>query len=109
MPVLHAGAGLAPFGILGWPQTSDGTPLVARCLVLDNGAVRVVVCSVTCLALVPDVSLAIRTAVAVAAGVPLSAVFLAATHVHSGPSTLTDDRAARRVLSSISRRINKTY
>ena len=40
MHSLQAGLGIAPFNIPGWEQTQDETPLVSRCLMLDDGQTR---------------------------------------------------------------------
>lgn len=95
MTPLTAGAGFAPLNIPDWPQTGDGTPLAARCLVLDDGHVRLALLSLTVIALARREADAIREAAARAAGVPTSHLMLACTHVHTGPPTHASDQATR--------------
>jgi len=82
---LQAGAGRAPLDIPDWPTTTDGTPLAARVLVLDDGTARVALVSLTIICLHRELSAAIRTAVAEATGTPPGNIVVACTHVHSGP------------------------
>ena len=82
---LQAGAGRAPLNIPDCPTTSDGTPLAARVLVLDDGATRLAFVSLTIICLHRELSDAIRGAVAEATGTPAAHVVVACTHVHSGP------------------------
>jgi len=93
---LTAGLGMADLNIPGWPQTTDGTPLVARCLLLDDGATRLVIVSLTVIALRRAEALLVREAVAAASDTPADHVMVACTHVHSGPPTFTGDADLRR-------------
>ena len=93
---LTAGLGMADLNIPGWPQTTDGTPLVARCLLLDDGATRLVIVSLTVIALRRAEALLVREAVAAASDIPADHVMVACTHVHSGPPTFTGDAELRR-------------
>lgn len=89
MTELRAGAACVPLNLPGWPETTDGTPLVARCLVLDDGQTPLALVSLTVVALtVPDAG-TIRAAVAEAVGLPVGQVLVACTHVHTGPPTFT--------------------
>ncbi len=92
---LQAGVGIAPFNIPGWEQTQDKTPLVSRCLTMDDGRTRFAVISATFLEMWRAESAMVREAVTKATGLPASHVLVAGTHVHSGPSTLTQDREKR--------------
>jgi hypothetical protein len=96
MSELQAGFGMVPFNLPGLVQTTDGTPLVARCLILDDGRTRLALVSGTYLMLGHPETDAVRDAVAQATGLARSAVLLAGTHVHSGPPTLASDRATRQ-------------
>jgi hypothetical protein len=95
MALLEGGFGTAPFGIPGWEQTTDGTPLVARCMVLTDGRTRLAVVSGTYLTLGGEEVALVREAVGKALGLPAESVLLAGTHVHSGPPTLTPEREER--------------
>ena len=97
MNSLQAGLGIAPFNIPGWEQTQDKTPLVSRCLMLDDGETRFVIVSGTFLEMWQPEAMMIRDAVSKATGLPLDHILLAGTHVHSGPSTLTGDREKRQL------------
>ena len=92
---LRAGLGVAPLGLPDWPQTLDGTPLVARCLMLDDGQLRLAIVSLTVLALCPEAVRQVRETVGKAAGIPAAHVMCACTHVHTGPPTLSDDPTVR--------------
>lgn len=85
MTRLSAGAGMAPFGLSDMPRTRDGTPLVARCLLLDDGETRIAIVSLSCLGLYSRNAEDVRTAVCEATGLPPEQVLVAATHLHSGP------------------------
>ena len=95
MARLQAGVGVAPFGIPGMPESADGTPLLARALTLDDGDNRICVVSCHCLGLYGPDSAQVRLAVCEATGLATEQVMVAATHVHSGPSTITNDTAQR--------------
>lgn len=90
---LHAGAGAAPLALPDWPQTTDGTSLQARVLVLDDGNTRLALVSLTALCLVRRHADLVRQAVAEAAQVPFDQVLCACTHVHSGPPIFGGDAA----------------
>ncbi|HCU36491.1 MAG TPA: hypothetical protein DGT21_13880 [Armatimonadetes bacterium] len=92
---LTAGLGMADLNIPGWPQTTDGTPLVARCLLLDDGSTRLAIVSLTVIALRRAEALLVREAVANASDTPANHVMVACTHVHSGPPTFTGDPDVR--------------
>ena len=96
MHALQAGVGVAPLAIPGWAQSGDGTPLLARVLVLDNGTLRLALVSLTCLELMGGAGGIIRARVAAATGLPAAAVFVAATHLHSGPPAIGFERQARQ-------------
>lgn len=101
---LRAGAGSAPFDLPEMPQTGDGTPLVARCLLLDDGQTRVAIVSLCCLGLYSRDAEDVRAAVCAAAGLPADHVLVAATHLHSGPPLFSADAAAcARTLAHIAR------
>lgn len=61
---LLAGAGSAPLNIVGFPETTDGTPLAARVLVLDDGQTRLALVSLSVIALTRRQVTPIRAAVA---------------------------------------------
>lgn len=99
---LRAGAGIAPFDIPEKRLTGDGTPLVARCLLLDDGRTRAAIVSLCCLGLYSRDAEDVRAAVCAATGLPTEHVLVAATHLHSGPPLFSADAAAsRRVLEHI--------
>lgn len=101
---LRAGAGLAPFDIPEKPLTSDGTPLVARCLLLDDGRTRVAIVSLCCLGLYSRDTEDVRAAVCAATGLPAEHVMVAATHLHSGPPLFSaDTETCARTLEHIAR------
>jgi hypothetical protein len=81
---LHAGAATEPLELAGQSHTSDGTPLAARVLVLDDGRTRLALVSLTIICLHRELSDLIRGAVAEATGAPAEHVVVACTHVHSG-------------------------
>ncbi len=91
MARLQAGAGVAPFDIPEMPETGDGTPLLARALTLDDGSSRICIVSCHCLGLYGPDSAAVRLAVCEATGLTPDQVMVAATHVHSGPPTISND------------------
>lgn len=95
MRCLTGGVGMAPFNIPQWEQTKDGTPLAARCLILDDGDTRLAVISSTHLELFRPEAMRIKEAVSEAIHLPPESILLAGTHVHSGPPTLTSDRDKR--------------
>ena len=97
---LTAGLGIANLNIPGWPQTTDGTPLVARCLLLDDGATRLAIVSLTVIALRRAEAMQVREAVATASDTPAEHVMVACTHVHSGPPTFTGDADLRRATAA---------
>jgi hypothetical protein len=88
---LTAGAAGAPLNLDGWLQTTDGTSLQARVLVLDDGTTRLAIISLTVIALVRKQADVVRRAVAQAAGVAFENVLCACTHVHSGPPVFAGD------------------
>lgn len=92
---LLAGAAAAPLSIPEWPQTTDGTSLQARVLVLDDGKTRLAIVSLTVICLVKRHADRVRQAVAEAAQVPLDNVLCACTHVHSGPPVFAGDPDVR--------------
>ncbi|MEI6503141.1 MAG: hypothetical protein WCP21_19195, partial [Armatimonadota bacterium] len=94
MPLL-AGADAAPLSLPGWRQSTDGTSLQARVLVLDDGTTRLAVVSLTVICLVKRHADQVRRAVAEAAGVPFEHVLCACTHVHSGPPVFAGEPQAR--------------
>lgn len=96
---LRAGFGSAPLGIPGYPRTADGTPLVARCLILDDGSTRVGVLSLTLGELCPTEAQRIAEAAAEAAGVAPSHLLAAQTHVHSGPPIFTANPSERQSMA----------
>ncbi len=96
MHTLTAGLGMADLSIPGWERTTDGTPLVARCLLLDDGDTRLAIVSLTVIALRRAEALLVREAVAQAGATPPEHVMIACTHVHSGPPTFTGDAELRR-------------
>jgi hypothetical protein len=95
MPALKAGLGIADLNIPDWPQTADATPLVSRCLVLDDGETRLAIVSLTVIGLRRAEALLVREAVADASGTPAEHVMVACTHVHSGPPTFVGDPEIR--------------
>lgn len=95
MAALWGGFGVAPFGIPGWEQSTDGTPLLARCLMLADEQTRLVVVSGCYLTLGGEEVALVREAVGKAVDLPASSVLLAGTHVHSGPPTLAPERDER--------------
>lgn len=95
MGEFRVGVGMASFGIPGWEESRDGTPLAARCLVLDDGVTRFALISATCLAIWPADSQAVRASVSQATGLASEDILIACTHVHSGPPVLTQDRELR--------------
>ncbi|MGO4213813.1 hypothetical protein AB4043_23710, partial [Terriglobus sp. YAF25] len=62
--------------------------LYVRALVLSDGAIKAALVSVEVIAISAKMSLAIRRQVEHATGIPLSQIFLCATHTHCGPVTL---------------------
>ena len=92
---LFAGAATAPLSIPDWPQSTDGTSLQARVLVLDDGATRLAVVSLTALCLVKRHADQVRRAVSEAAHVPFEDVLCACTHVHSGPPVFAGEPEVR--------------
>jgi len=82
MHTLTAGLGMADLSIPGWERTTDGTPLVARCLLLDDGDTRLAIVSLTVIALRRAEALLVREAVAQAGATPPEHVMIACTHVH---------------------------
>ncbi len=91
MPTLQAGVGVAPFDIPEMPETGDETPLVARAMILDDGESRICIVSCHCLGLYGPDSESVRLAVCETTGLAPEQVMVAATHVHSGPPTITND------------------
>jgi len=91
---LRAGAGIAPFNLPDMPETGDGTPLVARCLLLDDGQTRAAIVSLCCVGLYGRDAEDVRSAICAATGLPAEHVLVAATHLHSGPSLFSADTAA---------------
>jgi neutral ceramidase len=82
---LAAGAGRAPLDLPSGATTSEGTPLAVRVLVLDDGATRVALVSITIICLHRELTDQLRGAVAAATGTPPEHIVVACTHVHSGP------------------------
>ncbi|MBM4049256.1 MAG: hypothetical protein FJ279_29505 [Planctomycetes bacterium] len=99
MESLKAGLGLAPLNIDGWPETKDGTPLVARCLVLDDGHTRLGIVSATVIEMCRAEVALVRQAVSAASGLPVGHILFACTHVHSGPPTFSGDGKVRQALA----------
>ena len=98
MSSFQAGAGIAPFDLPEMPRSGDGTPLVARCLVLDDGATRVAIVSGTWIGLYGREAALVEEAACEALGLPPERVMIAATHIHSGPPIFaTDERVSGHV------------
>lgn len=95
MARLRAGAGMAPLNIPEMPLSGDGTPLVARCLLLDDGETRVAILSGTWLGLYGQDARQVEGAVCRAADLSADRVMIAATHIHSGPPLFTADAEVR--------------
>lgn len=104
---LSAGAASAPLSIPDWPESTDGTSLQARVLVLDDGATRLALVSLTVICLVKRHADQVRRAVSEAAQVPFEHVLCACTHVHSGPPVfagepeLREEMVARIVAAAV--------
>ncbi|MEN6303101.1 MAG: hypothetical protein ABFD96_10280 [Armatimonadia bacterium] len=94
---LRAGAGRAPLNLPDFPETTDGTPLAARVLVLDDGQTRLAFVSLSVIALTRRQVEPIREAVAGVCGT--DKVMVACTHVHSGPPVMSPDESARREMA----------
>ncbi len=99
MDRLQAGAGSAPFNIPEMPLSGDGTPLVARCLVLDDGETRVAIVSGTWLGLYGREAARVEEAVCEALALPPERVMIAATHIHSGPPLFAADAQVRETVA----------
>ena len=70
-------------------RVSDGVldPLYARCVAVSDGSANALILSIDNLHPVNSVYMDIRKAVSAKTGVPLDAIFLACTHIHTGPGT----------------------
>jgi hypothetical protein len=119
MSDLRAGAAVAditpPVGGLmdgygGRSQGSQGVhdPLMARVVVLDNGATRVALVSCDLLGIHPSITAQVRERAAETAGIARDCVILAATHNHAGPIGLRagmfavlDDAAAEAFVTQV--------
>lgn len=95
---LHAGAAGAPLSLPNWPQSADSTSLQARVLVLDDGATRLAVVSLSVICLVRRHADLVRRAVSEAAQVPFDHVLCACTHVHSGPPVFAGELPVRETM-----------
>lgn len=98
MKQLRAGAGVAALDIPQMPLSGDGTPLLARCLVLDDGDARIAIVSGTWLKLYGPEAGEAEEAVAEAAEVPIEHLMIAATHIHSGPAVYAKDPDERALV-----------
>lgn len=98
MTTALAGAASVPLGIPDWPHTTDGTPLLARCLLLSDGETSFCLLSLCVLALTSEDSARVRSAVSLATGLWPEQVMVACTHVHSGPPVLSDVPETRSAL-----------
>jgi Neutral/alkaline non-lysosomal ceramidase, N-terminal len=76
--------------LVGYPNRDGGAagthePLHARALVLEAGRERVALCSVDLCWVTEDVVAAARERLAALSAIPREALFVSATHTHSGP------------------------
>lgn len=82
-PVLVCG------GFLSRSATKVNDPLYARCLVLDDGAQRLLILVADTIEIPYDMQEAVKAAAAKATGIPTDRMLIGATHTHSGGSLLS--------------------
>ncbi len=82
-PVLVCG------GFLSRSATKVNDPLLARCLVLDDGAIRLLIMVVDTIAINYDMQEAVKAAASKATGIPAERMLICATHTHSGGSLIS--------------------
>lgn len=92
---MHASAASQPL-FPHLTHTTDGTPLHARVLILDDGRTRLAIVSLTVICLRREDCDTVREAVATAAQVAPENITIACTHVHSGPGEVFSGEPAVR-------------
>ncbi len=79
---------LVPGGFLSRSTSTVNDPLLARCLVLDDGTTRLVLMVVDALAIPDTMDDRVKEAAAKATGIPPEHMMISATHTHAGASVI---------------------
>lgn len=102
------GSPLGGYGARHGPSESVAAPLLCTAFIFDDGTTTVCIATCDLLYVTSDILDAVRREAAARTGIPPEAIFLTATHTHSGPANLTlqaDDQyirfLARRIAGAI--------